>query len=145
MTLPLHSQTSSTKQRVQSVINESGDTLIQMKLSDAKIILGVILDKEISDSLLKKYYTLNNVKSTIISFQVKEIKFLQQKYNNQETLYKNLQLVLSNKNEEIELLNETIKKQKKEIRKQKILKIIGFSGSVILPVATLAIILGIKK
>ena len=46
------------------------------------------------------------------------------------------------KDKEITDLNDTIKKQKKEILKQKILKLIGFTAAVVLPITT--IILTVK-
>ena len=38
---------------------------------------------------------------------------------------------------EVKDLNDIIKKQKKEIRKQKILKIIGYTAAVALPISTI--------
>jgi hypothetical protein len=49
----------------------------------------------------------------------------------------NQKLIVSNKDKEIVILNDIIKKQKKEIRKQKVLKIMGFSAAVILPITVL--------
>ena len=48
----------------------------------------------------------------------------------------NLENILTNKDRELYLKDDIIKQQKKEIRKQKTLKILGFAGSVILPVIT---------
>jgi len=50
-------------------------------------------------------------------------------------------VVISNKDREIVLKDNIIKQQKKEIRKQKVLKIIGFSGAIILPIITLIALL----
>ena len=51
------------------------------------------------------------------------------------------QSILDNKNSELGLKDKTIKQQKKEIRKQKFLKIVGFTGSIILPILTLIALL----
>ena len=48
-----------------------------------------------------------------------------------------IMLILSNKDKEIVLKDKTIKAQEKEIKKQKRLKIVGFIGSIILPILTL--------
>ena len=64
-----------------------------------------------------------------------------QKSNNQDTQLTNFQSILSNKDQEITLKEDVIKTQKKEIRKQKVLKIIGFAGSVVLPIITLIILI----
>ena len=53
----------------------------------------------------------------------------------------NLETVVKNKDEIIIYKDKTIKQQEKEIRKQKILKNLGFVGSVVLPVITLIILL----
>jgi hypothetical protein len=49
--------------------------------------------------------------------------------------------VIENKDKEITLLNDVVKQQKKEIIKQKLLKLGGFSGAIILPVITALILL----
>ena len=64
-----------------------------------------------------------------------------QKSNNQDTQLTNFQSILSNKDQEITFKEDVIKAQKKEIRKQKVLKIIGFAGSVVLPIITLIILI----
>ena len=46
----------------------------------------------------------------------------------------NFEQILSNKNAEIEFKDKIIKAQEKEIKKQKRLKIVGFIGSVIIPI-----------
>jgi len=137
MALPTLSQT--TLPRVSTIINSKGDTLIQMNLADAKIVLTAVLDKEIVDSLLVVYTTKDEINTTIIRLQKSDIKKLQEKSANQEILAANLEKIIANKDIEISFLNETIKKQKKEIRKQKILKIIGYTAAVALPVATVII------
>lgn len=108
-----------------------------MKLADAKLVLNDLLDKQIADSLVDVYIVRDSINASTISLQVNKIRDLQQKSQNQETQAANLAGIVTNKDQEIALLNETIKQQKKEIRKQKILKIIGFTGAVVLPITTL--------
>lgn len=135
MAFQMHSQTSST--RVQTIINSKGDTLIQMKLTDARLILSSVLTKAYSDSLISVYETRDSANANIIVLQKEEIMLLNEKFNNQKTITENLTQVLENKDKEIVILNETIKKQKKEIRKQKILKVLGFTAAVVLPITTI--------
>lgn len=136
--MPSHSQNILKKEpRVQTVINQKGDTLIQFKLSDAKLILAEVLDKEIVDSLVNVYMLRDAINKTTIELQVKEIKALQQKGFNYNQQVNNLEKIVGNKDEELEKLNELIKIQKKEIRKQKTYKILGFTAAVVLPILTL--------
>jgi hypothetical protein len=139
------SQTISIKpQRVKTVVNSVGDTLIEMSLTDAKIILADIIDKQVADSMLLVYEFKDSISKNTIQVQLKQINILKEKVVNCETIIANLNEMLANKDKEIDLLNETIKKQKKEIRKQKILKIIGFTSAVVLPVITLVVLLGVN-
>lgn len=141
----MSSQTISIKpQRVKTVVNSVGDTLIEMSLTDAKIILADIIDKQVADSMLLVYEFKDSISKNTIQVQLKQINILKEKVVNCETIIANLNEMLANKDKEIDLLNETIKKQKKEIRKQKILKIIGFTSAVVLPVITLVVLLGVN-
>jgi len=141
----MHSQTSSIKTpRVQTIVN-NGDTLIQMKLSDAKVILKAVLDGEIADSLISVYQVRDSLMQRTIMLQVSEIRLLNLKSQNQELYTKNLKTIIGNKDSEIKILNDVIVKQKKEIRKQKTLKVVGFIGSVVLPIVTLFIVLGVTN
>ena len=137
MVLPSHSQNILKEPRVQTVINQKGDTLIQLKLSDAKLILAEVLDKEVADSLVNVYMLRDSLNKTTIELQVKEIKALQQKGFNYNQQVANLEKIVGNKDEELEKLNEIIKFQKKEIRKQKTYKILGFTAAVVLPILVL--------
>lgn len=105
-------------------------------MADAKIVLDDVLEKRISDSLISVLTVRDSIFSSTIILQVAEMKLIQQKYSNEALMVTDLNLILSNKDKEIAVLNDVVKKQKKEIRKQKILKIIGFTGSVALPIAT---------
>lgn len=140
MTLPLTSQTIS-KGEIKTTINSQGDTLIIMLLEDAKIILSDLMELRLVDSLLSIYKSRDSLKTSTITLQKDVIDKLTQKSNNQDTQLTNFQSILDNKNKEIFLKEDVIKSQKKEIRKQKVLKIIGFSGSVILPILTLILII----
>lgn len=142
MMSPTHCQSTSTP-RVQTIIN-NGDTLIQMSLADAKILLKDILDKQIADSLISEYMIKDSLSTSVISLKINEIKLLQEKSENQEKEAENLNFIINNKDHEIALLNDEIKQQKKEIKKQKILKLLGFVGDVALPVIVLAVVLGVK-
>ena len=135
MGLQVHSQNTLT--RVQALVNSNGDTLIQLSLSDAKIILTDVLSKSYSDSLISIYSIRDSIHNNIIILQKEEISLINEKFNNQKTITENLNQILTNKDKEIELLNDTIKKQKKEIRKQKFLKVLGFTAAVVLPITTM--------
>jgi hypothetical protein len=116
-----------------------------MKLSDAKVILNRVLEAQITDSILNVYELRDTLRSNTMSMQVSEIKLLQQRSENQDTLIGNLTKILSNDKEEIKLINQTLKEQKRALNKNK--WIIGFAvaGDVILPIATAAAIIYLKK
>lgn len=133
----MNSQTTleDTKKIETVVIN--GDTLIQIPLSSAKIILQSVLENEVADSLLTAYVFKDSVNTNIIEFQTSTIRLLQEKSNNQEQLNQNLNLIIQNKDLEIEMLNEIIREQKRYIRKQKIIKAVSLVGNIVLPIAVL--------
>lgn len=131
------SQNISKQQRVQTVVNQQGDTLIQMSLADAKFILSDLLDKQVVDSLLTTYQVSDSLQNITISLQLEKIRLLAEKNKNLVSINDNNQLIINNKDAEILLLNDTIKKQKREILKQKILKVIGFSAAIVLPITVL--------
>jgi len=140
MASPIHSQTIS-KGEVKTLVNENGDTLVMMNLEDARIILSDLMEYEIVDSLLVGYKEKDSLNTNTITLQKDIIVKLTQKSNNQQVQIDNFQTILDNKNAEILLKDKTLKQQKKEIRKQKFLKIIGFAGSVVLPILTLLALL----
>ena len=145
MALPARSQnTLKEQERVQAVINEYGDTVIQMSLSDAKLILKVVLEKEINDSLLSVYTVVDSLNKNKISLLVNKIEALQLEKQNLTEMVSNLNAIIKNKDAETQILNDIIKKQKKEIRKQKIIKIVALVGDVVLPVATLLTVIFLK-
>ena len=88
-------------------------------------------------SLLLVYKEKDSLNTNTITLQKDIIVKLTQKSDNQQIQIDNFQTILDNKNAEIALKEETIKQQKKEIRKQKFLKILGFTGSIVLPILTL--------
>ena len=129
------------KGEIKTIVNSHGDTLIMMRLDDAKVILSDLMEFRFVDSLLSIYKLRDSLKTSTIVMQKDVIDKLIQKSNNQDTQLTNFQSILSNKDQEITLKEDVIKSQKKEIRKQKVLKIIGFAGSVVLPIITLIILI----
>jgi len=143
--LPARSQNILKEQeRVQAVINEYGDTVIQMSLLDAKLILKVVLEKEVNDSLLDVYTVVDSLNKNKISLLFQKIEVFQIEKQNLNEMVVNLNAIIENKETETQILNETIKKQKKEIRKQKIIKIVALVGDVVLPVTTLLTVMFVK-
>lgn len=125
--------------RVQAFVNQQGDTIIQMKLDDAKIILADVLDREVADSLVNVYKTRDSINKNTIELQVKEIRALQQKGFNYEQQVANLDKISKNKDTEIEKLNKSLEDEKKATKKQRRLKNLGFVGCVVLPIIVLLI------
>jgi hypothetical protein len=112
-----------------------------MHVNDAKLILTDILQCEILDTLVIYYENKDKVNTKIIQTQ-KEVEVkLNNKIKNLESLVLNLEGVVVNKDKEITIKDEIIKIQKREIRKQKILKVAGFTGSIVLPVVTALLLL----
>lgn len=136
MILPIHSQTIS-RGEIKETVNSNGDTLVIMHLEDARVILNDLLEYEIVDSLLTTYKEKDSLNTSKISIQKDIIFKLVEKNDNQQTQIDNFQQILDNKNEELGFKEDTIKQQKKEIRKQKLLKLAGFTSSIILPILTL--------
>jgi nitric oxide reductase large subunit len=130
---PTVSQTIS-KGEVREIINTRGDTLILMHLEDARMVLSDLLEYEVVDSLLTVYKNKDSLDSNILSMHKDVIVKLTQKTNNLQSIVDNFEQILSNKNAEIEFKDKIIKAQEKEIKKQKRLKIVGFIGSVIIPI-----------
>jgi len=123
--------------RVRPVVNTKGDTLIQIKLSDAKILLQDVLEKEVCDSTVAEYIQLDGLRSGTIALQKDKIETLETKFKNDELRIVNLEDVLKNKDTELALLNGIIKKQGREIIKQKVFKIAGFSLALAIPITYL--------
>ena len=141
MALPGNSQTISTKDRVQVFVNEQGDTLVQMNYEDARILLEDVLHYEYADSLLTVYKERDSLNTKTITLQKEVLMKMGQEKENLQQIVDNFEDIVTNKDSELELNKNIIKQQKKEIRRQKTLKIIGFAGSVILPIITILLIL----
>lgn len=126
------------KKPVSVFVNERGDTLIQFNnLSDAKLILGDLLDKEVMDRLLNKYENKDQIKTAIIILQTKEIRNLQKENENNKLILTNYKLIELNNGKEIEQLKKDIKDKDKKIRNLKIFNRIGYSLAIALPIITL--------
>jgi hypothetical protein len=136
----MHSQSTLTKEpRVQTVINQKGDTLIQFHLKDAKILLADVLDREILDSLVSVYKKRDSISQKQIQLYVKDVRLLQAKSSNQVAENENLNKIIELKNTEISELNKTIKQDKKEIRKQKFYKVLALISAIALPILVLTL------
>ena len=140
MILPIHSQTIS-RGEIKETVNSNGDTLVIMHLEDARVILNDLLEYEVVDSLLTVYKEQDSLNTSKIEIQKDIIFKLVEKNDNQQTQIDNFQQILDNLKSEIVLKEDTIKQQKKEIRKQKLLKLTGFTSSIILPILTLLALL----
>ena len=136
MILPITSQTIS-RGEVKEIINNKGDTLILMNLEDAKIVLSDLLEYEIVDSLLTVYKDKDTLNTNTIALQKDIIIKLTQKSLNTQNIIDNFEYILQNKDIELQVKNLIIDNQKKEIKKEKRLKILGFIGSIVLPILTL--------
>ena len=138
LAFPTLSQTTlKTEQRVQTLVNTKGDTLIQLSLADAKIVLTDLYDKQISDSIISVYEVRDSINASSINLLKKDVDKYKEKCGNFTIMLDNNIKLIVNKDTEIGVLNKTIKEQKKEIRKQKFLKIMGFTAAVVLPITVL--------
>jgi len=108
-----------------------------MNLEDAKIILSDLLEYEIVDSLLTVYKEKDTLNTNTISLQKDVIVKLTQKSFNLQSIVDNFEGILQNKDIEIDIKTQIIEHQNKEIKKQKTLKVVGFIGSILLPILTL--------
>lgn len=143
--LQIHSQNiSKENKKVTTYINTKGDTMVVMGYEDARTLLRDVLVYEYTDSLLTIYKERDNLNTNTIVLQKDIINKVLQKNTNLETITSNLEQISVNKDVEILLKDDIIKQQKKEIRKQKILKIVGFTTSIVLPVITLFAIIGLN-
>lgn len=90
--------------------------------------------KQEVDTLLGEYEHMDSLKSIRLNLQDSIIVYLKRKVTKQEAIEKNLNVIIENKDEEINILNGTISKQKSEIKKEKFYKIIGFTAAIALPI-----------
>jgi hypothetical protein len=137
MKLQLHSQSLLPTQSVKTLVTPQGDTLIQMKVQDAKVILTILKECELTDSLVTLYKIETIDKTNMLNIQSETIKILQSKDTNNLKIVKNLNKVVENKDTEIKGYKSDIIKKDKQIKVQKTLKTIGFIGCIILPFLTL--------
>jgi len=144
MGLQMNCQTTSKNIKTVQFVKVNGDTLIQMSLDDAKIVLNGLMRSEISDSLIKAYEIKDSISMNTIKLQDIENTLLKAKSSNQEKIIENYAKIIENKDDELNISKYIVQQQKKEIRKQKIIKKISLVGNVVLPVVTLFTIIGLK-
>lgn len=136
----MHSQnTLKIEPRVKQVTNAKGDTLIQLTVSDAKILLNDVLQKQVCDSTVIKLNQLDGLRTVTIKLQQEKIITLENKFSNSNTMVINLETIIKNKESEITSLNDIIKHQNREILKQKIFKFLGFGAAILIPTSYLII------
>jgi hypothetical protein len=137
-----HSQTLSKKPRVKTIVDQYGDTLIQMNIKDAKVLLTAIKQKQVNDELLSVYMERDSNQTKLITVKDSTIKTLRVIVSNDSIMLSNADKLKDNQKKEIGGLKSTIKEKDKEIKKQKVLKNIGFIGCVVLPFLTLLYVSG---
>ena len=116
--------------RVQTYINDYGDTMVVISYLDAKTLLEDVLNYQYSDSLLLEYQKRDSLQNHKIQLKLELIKNLTTEKINLETMVGELEKV--NKNN-LTIIDE----QKVEIKKQKRFKFLGITGSIVLPILTL--------
>ncbi len=141
MVLPSLSQSISIEGRVETFITEKGDTLVIMGYEDARTLLEDVLECEYSDSLMTVYIERDSLNTRTITLQKEVLIKMGQENLNLETMLTNLENIIINKDVALLLKDDIIKQQKKVIRKQKFLKLLGFTGSILLPIIVLIIML----
>jgi hypothetical protein len=112
-----------------------------MGYEDARVLLEDVLHYEYADSLITVYKERDSLNTRTITLQREVLMKMGQEKLNLETMLSNLEEIIVNKDKALALKDDTIKQQKKEIRKQKFLKIMGFAGSIILPIVVLIVML----
>jgi hypothetical protein len=142
MLLQVHSQALSKNQRIKVIVTERGDTALQMNISDARIVLGLLLEKEVNDELLVKYIERDSLNQNLVTISNQKMMGLQNSNDILNVIIDNLNKKSSNDEAMIKELRNEIRKKEKEIKKQRVLKTLGFIGCVILPVLTLLLSVG---
>jgi len=115
--------------------------MVIMAYEDARVLLKDVLHYEYTDSLLTENKVRDSLNTSTIEMQKDVLMKMGEEKLNLEQMNTNLNEIITNKDKEISLKDDIIKEQKKEIRKQKILKVIGFTAAVVLPILTLILIL----
>jgi len=123
------------EQKVKVVINNNGDTLIQMNVEHARLILKEVSNKKITDNILKQYIVKDSLNSALSVFQIEKDRISSIKEYNSIVKIENLEKVVNNKDTEITILNSVIKSKDSEIKKIKLkLKIIGLGTAIVIPI-----------
>lgn len=134
-----HSQNTSKEDRVKIYVDVNGDTITTMSYRDSKILLEDVLKYKYSDSLVTQYKKNEFIYNGIIIDQNNKIGLLEEKYNNLFNINTNQNLMLLNKDKQLEIALKAIEEREKEIKRQKTKKIIGFIGAGAVVVGTLLI------
>ena len=137
MMLQAQSQTLSKNQRIKTIVTEQGDTLLQMKISDAKKLLSILLEKEVNDDLLATYIKRDSLNKELVTVKDEKIKNLQTDRDVLNAIIDNLNQTITNNEGKVKQLQAKVIEQEKDLKKERFLKKVGFIGCVLLPVLTI--------
>lgn len=137
MMLQAQSQTLSKNQRIKTIVTEQGDTLLQMKISDAKKLLSILLEKEVNDDLLATYIKRDSLNQELVTVKDEKIKNLQTDRDVLNAIIDNLNQTITNNEEKVKQLQAKVIEQEKDLKKERFLKKVGFIGCILLPVLTI--------
>ena len=143
MTLKANS-TNISKGETQITISSSGDTILSMRMEDARGILSDVLQKEILDSLVIQYEIKDSLNIGQISILKSQILELIGKSSEQNDQIETLNLLINNSLAEIKIKNDIISQQKKKIRKNVMQKWIFIGTSIVLPAVLAGIMIKLK-
>lgn len=137
MMLQAQSQTLSKNQRIKTIVTEQGDTLLQMKISDAKKLLSILLEKEVNDDLLATYIKRDSLNQELVTVKDEKIKNLQTDRDVLNAIIDNLNQTITNNEGKVKQLQAKVIEQEKDLKKERFLKKVGFIGCILLPVLTI--------
>ena len=137
MMLQAQSQTLSKNQRIKTIVTEQGDTLLQMKISDAKKLLSILLEKEVNDDLLATYIKRDSLNKELVTVKDEKIKNLQTDRDVLNAIIDNLNQTITNNEGKVKQLQAKVIEQEKDLKKERFLKKVGFIGCILLPVLTI--------
>lgn len=143
MTLKANS-TNISKGETQITISSSGDTILSMRMEDARGILSDVLQKEILDSLVIQYEIKDSLNIGQISILKSQILELIGKSDEQNDQIETLNLLINNSLAEIKIKNDIISQQKKKIRKNVTQKWIFIGTSIVLPAVLAGVMIKLK-
>lgn len=143
MTLKANS-TNISKGETQITISSSGDTILSMRMEDARGILSDVLQKEILDSLVIQYEIKDSLNIGQISILKSQILELIGKSSEQNDQIETLNLLINNSLAEIKIKNDIISQQKKKIRKNVMQKWIFIGTSIVLPAVIAGVVVKLK-